>query len=297
MRCERSGVSIERRRLFSDMKRLALLLFITAVGITQAQSDPQSWSRYTVKGEEFSVLLPTLPAMTTTQALRKGDHERQTQRQLETTLNGVLYTIDVYQNPQPRQSLDQFIAAVSADLKYDPASERAFTVDGFSGKEYSATDKSFIVRFIATETRLYRFMVRGPGVEGPAAREFLSSIKLGKNTDGIKVSDGPGIPVWSASTDQVYAAREVDVKARLLNSPAPDLSTDARNRPAGMVILRVVFVKTGHVENIRVIRGQPNGLTEKCIEAAKQIRFKPAMKDGQPVSMWMQLEYAFSPLD
>ena len=273
------------------MNRLALLLLIIAVSITQAQEPSnRSWSRYTVKDEEFSVLLPTLPAMTTTKALRKGDHERQTQRQLETSLDGVLYTIDVYQNPKPRQSLDEFIAAMSADLKYDPASERAFTVDGFSGKEYSATN--IIVRFVATEKRLYRFMVRGPGVERPAAKEFLSSIKLGKNTEAVEVSEGLGIPVESALVDPVYAGKEVDVKARILDSPPPDLSTDASNRAAGTVILRVVLAKTGRVENITVIRGLPNGLTEKCIEAAKKIRFKPAMKGGQPVSIWMQLEYA-----
>ena len=278
------------------MNRLAFLLLIIAVSVTQAQeSSNPSWSRYTVKDEEFSVLLPTLPAMTTIQVLRKGDHERQTQRQLETSLDGLLYTIDVYQNPNPRQSLDEFIAAMSADLKYDPAGERAFTLDGFAGKEYSATN--FIVRFVATETRLYRFLVRGPGVEKPAAKEFLSSIRLGKNTDGIKVSDGPGTPPESASGERIYAAKEVDVKARMLNSPAPDFSTDARNRPTGTVILRVVFAKTGRVENINVIRGLPNGLTEKCVEAAKKIRFKPAMKDGQPVSMWMQLEYEIPPFD
>ncbi|HYV82778.1 MAG TPA: energy transducer TonB [Pyrinomonadaceae bacterium] len=272
-----------------------IILFVLIGGAAVAQEQkPLSWSRYTVKDEEFSVLLPTLPAMTTTQALRKGDHERQRRRQLETSLDGVLYTIDVYQNPQPRQSLDEFIAEMSADLKYDPASERAFTVDGFSGKEYSATNNPnpFIVRFIATEKRLYRFMVRGPGVERPAAKEFLSSIKLGKNTEAVEVSEGLGIPVESALVDPVYAGKEVDVKARILDSPPPDLSTDASNRAAGIVILRVVFAKTGRVENITVIRGLPNGLTEKCIEAAKKIRFKPAMKDGQPVSIWMQLEYA-----
>jgi len=286
------------------MKRILLLLSLSLAiasgAVVQAQQSGVEpailWRRYTVKDEEFSVLLPTLPAMTTSQVLRKGDRERQRQRQLETSLDDVLYTIDVYQNPKPKQSLDEFIAEMSADLKYGPAGERAFTVDGFAGKEYSGTNNShpFIVRFVATETRLYRFMVRGAGVEKPAAKEFLSSIRLGKNTDGIKVSDGPGTPAWSASTDQVYAAKEVDKKARMLNSPAPDLSTDASTRPVGTVILRVVFAKTGRVENIKVIRGLPNGLTEKCIEAAKQIRFTPAMKDGQPVSMWMQLEYAIS---
>jgi len=275
------------------MNRLALLLLIIAVSITHAQEASRPWSRYTVKDEEFSVLLPTLPAMTTTKALRSSDQERQTQRQLETSLEGVLYTIDVYQNPKPRQSLDQFIAARSEDLKYDPASERAFTVDGFFGKEYATNN--LIVRFVATETRLYRFMVRGPGVEKPAAKEFLASIKLGKNPEGIEVSDGPGTPLESASEDRIYAGKEVDKKARILKYPAPDLSTDASKRASGTVILRVVFAKTGRVENITVIRGLPNGLTEKCIEAAKQIKFTPATKDGHPVSMWMQLEFAIPP--
>ena len=37
-----------------------------------------------------------------------------------------------------------------------------------------------------------------------------------------------------------------------------------------------------------------SGLTERAIEAAKRIKFTPAMKDGKPVSVWMQLEYNFS---
>jgi hypothetical protein len=36
-------------------------------------------------------------------------------------------------------------------------------------------------------------------------------------------------------------------------------------------------------------------LTELAIEAAKKIKFVPATKYGYPVSMWMQLEYNFSP--
>ena len=34
--------------------------------------------------------------------------------------------------------------------------------------------------------------------------------------------------------------------------------------------------------------------TEKAIGAARQIRFVPARKNGQPVSMYMQLEYNFN---
>src|SRR6185369_13864549 len=100
---------------------LSLSLAIASGAVVHAQQGGGvgpgiSWSRYTVKDEEFSVLLPALPAMTTSQVLRKGDREGQRQRQLETSLDDVLYTIDVYQNPKPKQSLDEFIAEMSADL-------------------------------------------------------------------------------------------------------------------------------------------------------------------------------------
>jgi hypothetical protein len=49
------------------------------------------------------------------------------------------------------------------------------------------------------------------------------------------------------------------------------------------------------VENIRVVSGLPYGLTEQAIASARKIKFTPAMKDGKPVSMWMQLEYNFDP--
>ena len=66
-----------------------------------------------------------------------------------------------------------------------------------------------------------------------------------------------------------------------------------QERISGTVVLRAVFSRTGRVENIIVLSG-PAMLIETAIEAAKQIKFTPAMKDGQPVSMWMQLEYNFN---
>lgn len=276
---------------------LILFVLIAGVGISRAQesapkttSDPKSWSRYTVEGEEFSVILPTLPAMTTTRAMRQGDHERQVQRQLETSADGLLYIVEVYQNPEPRRSLETFILEHTSDVKCDPASERTLTIDGYFGKECSSPDKIYpaMVQFFATETRLYRFIVRAPGVVSPAAQEFFSSIRLGKDADGIKVTDGPG--------DRIYSGKSTTVKARLLKKPEPSYTEEARaNRTSGTVILRVVFTSKGTVENISVIRELPDGLTERAIEAAKKIKFIPAMKDGYPVSMWMQLEYNFLP--
>jgi len=38
----------------------------------------------------------------------------------------------------------------------------------------------------------------------------------------------------------------------------------------------------------------PDGLTEMATEAARKIRFIPAIKDGRFVSMWMELQYNFN---
>ena len=58
-------------------------------------------------------------------------------------------------------------------------------------------------------------------------------------------------------------------------------------------MLRVVFSSTGSVTNIRTANELSDGLTGRAIDAARKIKFIPAVKDGKFVSIWMQLEYNF----
>ena len=67
-----------------------------------------------------------------------------------------------------------------------------------------------------------------------------------------------------------------------------------RNRIEGEVILNVVFAADGAIHSIRVVRGLPDGLTEKAIEAAKKTRFRPAIENGVPVSVRGDLSFTFS---
>jgi len=96
------------------------------------------------------------------------------------------------------------------------------------------------------------------------------------------------------SVDRPYKSSEVSQRLQVKKKPEPKYTKEARKHEVeGTVVLRCVFRANGEVTNISVIRGLPDGLTERAIEAAKKIKFKPAMKDGLPVSMWMQLEYNF----
>ncbi|HJP94733.1 MAG TPA: energy transducer TonB [Pyrinomonadaceae bacterium] len=279
----------------------ALILMATGIvgqeperGIGPAQVHfPLAWRRYTMKGE-FSVLLPSPPGMTASTVSRK-DGKNRISRYFTTSLDDVVYNIEVFENPEPRQSLEEFIAESNARFRYDPATERNLTVDGFPGKEYSAQDKTSltVVQFFVTEKCLLRFAASGPAAAAPVVKEFLASIKLGDEVDGIKISGGPGTPLDTSNS--IFMGKEVEVKASLLTRPEPSYTKNARhNGIEGIVVLRVVFSKTGRVENIEVRSGLPYGLTEQAIKAAKEIRFIPAMKDGKYVSMWMQLEYDFN---
>jgi TonB family protein len=71
--------------------------------------------------------------------------------------------------------------------------------------------------------------------------------------------------------------------AEILSKPAPIYTEEARaRRIEGEVVLEVVFEASGKLHVIRVVHGLGHGLDEAAVQAAEQIRFKPALRDGQP---------------
>jgi len=120
----------------------------------------------------------------------------------------------------------------------------------------------------------------------------------GGNTGGGDRNEGGGGPGGGGGgTDynKIFSGKDVTSKARVLEKPEPTYTEAARkNQITGMVVLRAVFSSSGQVTNIHAVSGLPDGLTERAIAAAKNIRFVPATKDGHPVSMWMELQYNFN---
>jgi TonB family protein len=85
------------------------------------------------------------------------------------------------------------------------------------------------------------------------------------------------------------------LKPTILYKVKASYTEDARrNRIEGEVVLNVVFAADGAIHSIRVVRGLPDGLTEKAIEAAKKTRFRPAIENGVPVSVRGDLSFTFS---
>jgi TonB family protein len=93
---------------------------------------------------------------------------------------------------------------------------------------------------------------------------------------------------------QTPAPSSINLRPVVLRKEKAGYTDEARrNGVQGIVVLNVIFAADGTITSIKVVRGLPDGLTEKAIEAAKKIRFRPAIKDGKPVGVRANLEYSF----
>ncbi len=73
-----------------------------------------------------------------------------------------------------------------------------------------------------------------------------------------------------------------------------EFSEEARKAKAsGSVIVGFIVDEKGNVVRPHVVRGLGMGLDEKAIEAVRQYRFKPAMENGKPVKVEMNVEIVF----
>ena len=61
----------------------------------------------------------------------------------------------------------------------------------------------------------------------------------------------------------------------------------------GTVVLWLVVGSDGKPRDIQVLRTLGLGLDEKAIEAVRNWRFEPAMKDGKPVAAQINVEVNF----
>jgi TonB family protein len=154
-------------------------------------------------------------------------------------------------------------------------------------------------------------MPKGPigdptGVPAPPSPGPGSGGGIGRNTGtgvggGTGGGAGPGRGGNAGGGDMdIGGGRSIEpmtasLRPTILYREKAKYTEEARqNKIQGTVVLQVVFNVNGSISDVRVIRGLPDGLTEKAIEAAKKIRFNPAVKNGSPVSVRGSLEFTFN---
>lgn len=101
-------------------------------------------------------------------------------------------------------------------------------------------------------------------------------------------------PISPPGRRSVYGSREMQKRVRSIETPVALCTDEARARKIrGEVRLRVVLAADGTVKNMFPIKSLRHGLTDSAVEAARQIKFEPAFRNGQPASQFATFVYEF----
>lgn len=115
----------------------------------------------------------------------------------------------------------------------------------------------------------------GVAIGGPGGASH-GSVQQGLFGDQKVVAPAPKVRQTAASSN----TKAVET----LFVPRPVYTDEGRAKKIeGDVVLQVIFTATGEVKVERVVQGLGYGLDEAAATAARQIRFRPAQQDGQPV--------------
>ena len=144
--------------------------------------------------------------------------------------------------------------------------------------------------------------------QGTAADDRAASVTAERNQDYRCSDDGTlerilddgeaeganGAKEATDPRERILSSKETDSRVVITAKPQPSYTREARrNGIQGFVALKVLLSGNGTVSRVRVLKGLQAGLTESAIRAACKMKFKPALKDGQPVSQWVIAEYMF----
>ncbi|HKP37784.1 MAG TPA: TonB family protein [Pyrinomonadaceae bacterium] len=105
-----------------------------------------------------------------------------------------------------------------------------------------------------------------------------------------------------AEADRLYlemlakeSAQQANRHAKVIYRVEPAYPDDARDKQIkGSVLLTMVVDAQGNPTNIQITKSLYPSMDQAAIEAARKMRFEPALKDGQPVSDSLLVEFYFS---
>jgi periplasmic protein TonB len=81
---------------------------------------------------------------------------------------------------------------------------------------------------------------------------------------------------------------------QLVFAPDPEFSDEARRaKYQGVCVVSLIVDAQGMPQRVQVVRHLGMGLDEKAVEAVKQYKFKPAMLQGKPVPVEVNIEVNF----
>jgi len=107
---------------------------------------------------------------------------------------------------------------------------------------------------------------------------------LKAQTPAVPVQSGAG--VTQMPEDKVMHIGGSVTAPVLIHLASPEYTDNARKKKFnGDVQIYLWVDENGNPTHVRVVKGVGMGLDEKAVEAVRQYKFKPAMKNGKPVKV------------
>ncbi len=134
-------------------------------------------------------------------------------------------------------------------------------------------------------------------IPGPPSNGTGSGGGIGSGSGGgVGSGEGPGVGPGRGGGvgGGVFRVGGGVSAPKAMYAPDPEYSEEARKaKYQGTCVLWLVVGSDGRPRDIRIARSLGLGLDEKAIEAVKQWKFEPAMKDGRPVAVQINVEVDF----
>jgi len=156
--------------------------------------------------------------------------------------------------------------------------------------------------------------IRAPvpsGLDEAGAQHILNSILTTESQDlpaqvpeywreflmhpGPEKESLPGSVVATLNTGEpVYRTGGGVERPRPISTPDPEYVEAARMaRVQGTVVLSLVVDKTGHTRNVRIVRPLGWGLDDRAAETLSHWQLAPAVRNGEPVAVRLDVEVSF----
>ncbi|HJR06341.1 MAG TPA: energy transducer TonB [Pyrinomonadaceae bacterium] len=201
-------------------------------------------------------------------------------------------------------------------FRYNLDYEEALDSAGYPGRSYllNLGDVRGLTHIYAVGSRVYIVSASSVPSESSGVERFVKSFALtlqpapdasvvvaavgtgrGSN-ESVSGNAGGTSKELPKETDysRIFTTREVTQRASITGKPEPSYTESARKfGVTGAVRVRAILAASGKVTQVTPISKLPHELTQKAVEAAQKIKFKPAVKDGHVVSQYVTIEYNF----
>lgn len=288
--------------------RLARLVTICATALLFAQSQfgfphnylspsatQSQWIGFVPQDEDFTATIPAAPTMRNYPIYNNSPYDKREKvlahHEYSGYGDGLIFVIHSYKAEHPGKLATSQLRLINETDVFQRIQLGDIPADLFRTivpSRFGSYAKQTL-RFM-TQKHVYVIALMTLEENNPAVDRFITGIRMRNSGDQVM----PIAPAPETTSGSVWSAKDVTRKAVVVWKSEPWYTDAARaHRVVGTVVVQAVFSENGYVTDITVVRGLKDGLDESAIDAARNIRFFPAEKDGKRVGQRTQLEFNF----